>query len=93
MQLLYVPFTGSDGEGASVILDGHTLYHEDDDKGYHNENFEAIEVAERLAKALNTPMRTIELNKEDLPEEWNFDDVERVALEKAAAEEGKPATV
>lgn len=85
MQLLYVPFTGSDGSGASVILAGKTIYHEDDDSGYSNQNFSALEVAERLGKALNMAHLTIELTKDDLPEEWNFDDVEKVALEKAAA--------
>ena len=63
---------------ASVIVNGVTVYHEDDDKGFH-QHFSAQEVAERLAKAFNTQYSKITLAWNDVEggvEEWNFDDVE-----------------
>lgn len=83
MQLLYVTFVGSDGKGASVILNGATVYHEDDDRGFSNPNFRARDLAKRLGKALRSvKLKTIRLNAKDLPEDWNFDDVEAAALKK-----------
>ncbi len=83
-QLLYVPFEGSDGIGASVILNGKTIYHEDDEPGYTNESVSAQELSKRLAKALGIKARTIRLKVKDVPEAWNFDDVEAAALKKAS---------
>lgn len=83
MQLLYVPFIGSDGKGASVILNGITIYHEDDDSGYSNQNFSAQELSDRLGAALDLKSKTIGLTAAELPEAWNFDDVEAAALKKA----------
>jgi hypothetical protein len=84
-QLLFVPFQGSDGSGAAVILNGVTVYHEeDDDRDYRNPNFSVLEVSKRLGKALGQRHRTIRLKAKELPEDWNFDDVEAVALKKAA---------
>jgi hypothetical protein len=63
---------------ASVIVNGVTVFHEDDDKGYHQE-FTAERVAEQLAKAFNTQYSKITLSWDDIEggeEEWNFDDVE-----------------
>lgn len=67
--------------GASVIVNGVTIYHEDDDTDYHQQ-FSAQEVAEQLAKALNTQYTHVTLSWDDLEggqEEWNFDDVENAA--------------
>lgn len=89
MQLLYVPFEGPDGAGASVILNGSTIYHEDDDADYSNPNFPARDLAKRLAKALNVKAQTVRLGRRALGKEWNFDDVETLALKKAAKANSK----
>jgi hypothetical protein len=70
-----------DGVAAAVIVNGVTVYHEDDDKGYSQE-YNAQRVAEQLAKALNTQYIRVNLSWDDIKggqEEWNFDDVENAA--------------
>jgi Zn finger protein HypA/HybF involved in hydrogenase expression len=47
----------------------------------------AGEVADRLAKALKADIQFIDIEVEELSEEWNFDDVEELALEKAQTHE------
>jgi hypothetical protein len=45
-----------DGIAAAVIVNGVTIYHEDDDKGY-SQSFTARDVATRLSEALKTRIR------------------------------------
>ena len=69
------------GIGAAVIVNGATVYHEDDDKGY-SQNFTAADVAKRLAKTLKVKLQRMALKLSELDggaEEWNFDDVEKAA--------------
>lgn len=64
--------------GAAVIVNGITVYHEDDDTDYHQQ-FSAQRVAEQLAKAFNTQYSKITLSWDDIEggqEEWDFDGVE-----------------
>ena len=78
-------------EATSVILDGVTVYHDDTDKGASNDYFPAIDVAKRLKKALKTPIKKVRLTQKHMESalgeaanEWNFDDIEKLAIERAA---------
>lgn len=70
--------------GAAVLLNGVTVYHEDDDKGFRQE-FSAQRVTERLAEALALPFAVVVLTVEAAGgEEWNFDELAKAALAKFA---------
>lgn len=74
---------------ASVVLNGTTVYHEDNDKGATNATFSAKEVAQRLSKALGLPIDEVVLTYSDVEgggEAWNFDGVEVAAVLKAEEE-------
>ena len=67
------------GIGAAVLLNGQTIYHEDDDKGYSQE-FTAKEVAKRQAKAVGVKVKQMTLKLSEIGGgEWNFDEVAAVA--------------
>lgn len=72
-------------DAASVILNGVTIYHdEENDRDHINMNFSAEEVADRLAQATKmVPIRVKLVRGKDVPDDWNFDDVERAAIIKA----------
>jgi hypothetical protein len=71
-----------DAIGAAVILNGVTIYHEDDDDG-HYQSFDAAMVASRLSEALKLKVFNIDLTiKECGGDEWNFDRVNTVAVKK-----------
>ena len=73
------------GIGAAVIFNGVTIYHEDDDDG-HSQSFDAEMVASRLSEALKVPVTNIDVTIEEAGgDEWNFDEVLRVAVEKYEA--------
>ncbi len=81
MRLIYTLLP--DNIGAAVILNGVTVYHEDDDEGY-SQAFTALNVAERLAESLQLQVEEINLTWEDISQnDWNFDDVQDVACKKA----------
>lgn len=70
---------------AAVILNGTTVFHEDDDKGYHQE-FDTHQLVERLAYALNCSYTAVLLTKKEAGGwVWNFDDIEEAALRRVAA--------
>jgi len=81
-------------EATSVILDGVTVYHDDRDKGASNAYFSASDVARALKKVLKTPIKRVLLTRKDMEEilgvaaidEWNFDDIGMLAIERVAKE-------
>lgn len=79
-QLILVTLPNEDA--SALIVNGTTIYHEDDDPG-HYQHFTIEKVAERLATALDTTVQHVTLSWDDVSkEEWNFDDVEIAALKK-----------
>lgn len=76
--------TVPDNQGASVLVNGVTVYHEDDDDNRHQE-FSASMVAVRLAEALVVEYQIVNLTWDDLnKDEWNFNDVEDAVNRKGA---------
>lgn len=73
------------GGAVCVLLDGKIVYYEDDDRGAKNENFAASEVASRLVDVLAASSFVIEVEKADLPEDWNFDDIADAGRKQHAA--------
>lgn len=74
------------GLGAAVIVNGDTIYHEDDDKGY-SQNFTAAEVAKRTAKALGVKLKRVTLGVKEIgDDEWNFDELEAAANKKTGVQ-------
>jgi len=71
-QLIYVTYEVA--EAALVILNGVIIYHEDDDKDWH-QMFSAQEVCERVKEALQlSDYHTVELSTNAVdPEMWDFD--------------------
>ncbi len=73
------------GIGAAAILNGVTVYHEDDDKGY-SQSFDVEMVVSRLAEATKLPVTVIDLTiAEAGGDEWNFDEVLTAAVAKYTA--------
>lgn len=77
------------GTGTVVLVNGITVYHEDDDKGAMNRFFPAGDVAERLGKALSCGFQTLDLKFGDLgidkpADTWTFDDLAEAANRRAS---------
>lgn len=72
-------------DATAVILDGVTIYHEEQVKG-HYQKFTAQNVAERLSEVLECNLQVFHFHWEDLDNDiaWDFDDLERAALQRAA---------
>lgn len=70
-------------EASVVVLNGILTYHEDTDRNAFNEYCTATSVAHRLQLALKQhQFKEFTLKYSDVPEDWNFDDIVRVAREK-----------
>lgn len=68
-----------DGIAAIVSVDETIVYHEDDARGAYNETCTAREVAARLQDALSAELHEVNVNRGDVPKDWNFDDIHEVA--------------
>ena len=77
-KIIYVEYE----DAAALIYSHTTIYHEDGDKGFHQQ-FTALEVANRLHAALGETIKNVYIPIGQLGQEWNFDDLQTAAIKLA----------